>query len=129
VIEEVSIGCKAEVMNAPVFILKKTGVYDLTYPVMAGNELVGFIRVGISGQRYAERFSEIVRKAVIAMLGILLVGIAVSQIIAVGITRPILRLSSAADKLSRQNWESPISVKGRDEISKLGHAFNQMALP
>lgn len=127
-IEEVSIGCTTEEMNAPVFILKKTGVYDLTHPVMAGNELVGFIRVGISGQRYAERFSEIVKKAVIAMLGILLVGIAVSQIIAVGITRPILRLSAAADKLSRQNWESPISVKGRDEISKLGHAFNQMAL-
>lgn len=127
-IEEVSIDCKAEEMNAPVFILKKTGVYDLTRPVMAGNELVGFIRVGISVQRYAERFSEIVKKAVIAMLGILLVGIAVSQIIAVGITRPILRLSAAADKLSRQNWESPISVKGRDEISKLGHAFNQMAL-
>src|SRR5512139_896868 len=127
-IEEVAIDCKAEEMNAPVFILKKTGVYDLTRPVMAGNELVGFIRVGISVQRYAERFSEIVKKAVIAMLGILLVGIAVSQIIAVGITRPILRLSAAAVKLSRQNWESPISVKGRDEISKLGHAFNQMAL-
>ena len=127
-IEEVSISCKAEEMNAPVFILKKTGVYDLTHPVMAGNELVGFIRVGVSVQRYVERFSEIVKKAVIAMLGILLVGIAVSQIIAVGITRPILRLSAAADKLSRQNWESPVSVKGRDEISKLGHAFNQMAL-
>jgi methyl-accepting chemotaxis protein len=128
VIEEISIDCKAEGMNAPVFIIKKTGAYDLTHPVMAGGELVGFIRVGISGQRYAERFAEIVKKAVIAMLGILLVGIAVSQIIAVGITRPILRLSDAADKLSRQNWESPISVKGRDEISKLGHAFNQMAL-
>jgi signal transduction histidine kinase len=127
-IEEVSISCKAEEMNAPVFILKKTGVYDLTHPVMAGNELVGFIRVGISGQRYLERFSEIVKKAAIAMLGILLIGIAVSQIIAVGITGPILRLSEAADKLSRQNWESPISIKGSDEISKLGHAFNQMAL-
>lgn len=126
--EEESIGCKAEEMNASVFVLKKTGVYDLINPIMAGNELVGFIRVGISGQRYAERFSEIVKKAAVAMLGILLVGIAVSQIIAVGITRPILRLSDAADKLSRQNWESPISVKGRDEISKLSHAFNQMAL-
>ena len=128
VIEEIPIDCKAAEMNAPVFIIKKTGAYDLTHPVMAGSKLVGFIRVGISGQRYAERFAEIVKKAAIAMLGILLVGIAVSQIIALGITRPILRLSDAADKLSRQNWESPISVKGRDEISKLGHAFNQMAL-
>lgn len=128
VLEEVSIGCEAEEMNAPVFILKKTGVYDLTLPVMAGNERVGFIRVGISGQRYAERFSEIVQKAAVALLGILLVGIAFSQIIAVGITKPILQLSDAAERLSRQNWESPIPVKGRDEISRLGHTFNQMAL-
>jgi signal transduction histidine kinase len=95
---------------------------------MAGNERVGFIRVGISGQRYAERFSEIVQKAAVALLGILLVGIAFSQIIAVGITKPILQLSDAAERLSRQNWESPIPVKGRDEISRLGHTFNQMAL-
>jgi signal transduction histidine kinase len=128
VLEEVSIGCKAEEMNAPVFILKKTGVYDLTLPVLAGNERVGFIRVGISGQRYAERFSKIVQKAAVALLGILLVGIAFSQIIAVGITKPILQLSDAAERLSRQNWESPIPVKGRDEISRLGHTFNQMAL-
>jgi signal transduction histidine kinase len=128
VIEKISIECKAEEMSAPVFILKKSGAYDLTHPVMAGRKLVGFIRVGISGQRYAERFAEIVKKAAIAMLSILLIGIAVSQIIAVGITRPILRLSDAADKLSTQNWEFPITVKGRDEISKLGHAFNQMAL-
>jgi len=127
-IEEISLDCKAAGMNAPVFILTKTGAYELTHPVMTGSELVGFIRVGISGQRYRERFAEIVKKAAIAMLGILLVGIAVSQIVAVGITRPILRLSDAADKLSRHNWESPIPVKGRDEISKLGHAFNQMAL-
>jgi signal transduction histidine kinase len=128
VLEEVSISCQAEEMNAPAFILKKTGVYDLTLPVMAGNERVGFIRVGISGQRYAERFSEIVKKAAVALLGILLVGIAFSQVIAVGITKPILQLSDAAEKLSRQNLASPVLVKGRDEISRLGRTFNQMAL-
>jgi signal transduction histidine kinase len=127
-IEEISIDCKAGEMNAPAFIHKKTGAYDLIHPVMAGSDLVGFIRVGISGQRYAERFAEIVKKAAIAMLGILLVGIALSRIIAVGITSPILRLSDAADKLRRQDWESPVPVRGRDEISNLGHAFNQMAL-
>ncbi len=120
--------CDAKQMNASVFVIKKTGVYDLTLPVTAGKDRVGFIQVGISGQRYAEHFSEIVKKAAVALLGILLVGIAFSQIIAAGITRPILQLSDAAEKLSRRNWEAPLPVKGRNEISRLGRTFNQMAL-
>ncbi len=82
----------------------------------------------MSGEQYEEKFYGIMRKSVVALLGILLVGLAFSQIVALGITRPILRLSEAAEKLSLQNWDTPLPVKGSDEISKLGHAFNQMAL-
>jgi signal transduction histidine kinase len=128
VLSDVALSPEARQMRAPLFTVKKPGIYDLTFPVLAGSERVGFVRVGISGQRYAEKFSGITKKAVVALLGILFVGIAFSQIIALGITRPISQLSDAAEKLSRQNWDSPLPVKGRDEISKLGHAFNQMAL-
>ncbi len=55
-------------------------------------------------------------------------GLAFSRIIAVAITRPIQHLSEAAEKLGRQNWDSPLPVRGTDEIGKLSTAFNQMAL-
>ena len=125
---DVALRCDAQNSSEPVFQTKKNGVYDLTHPVLLGSELIGFIRVGISAQRYEQKFIGIMKKAVAALLGILLVGMAFSQIIALGITRPILQLSIAAEKFSQQNWDTPLPVNGTDEISKLGHAFNQMAL-
>lgn len=126
--EEVLLGCEAIHFKEPVFQLKNNGVYDLIFPVMAGDEKVGYIRVGFSGQRYAEKFSTIMKKSFLALFIILLVGLAFSHFISLGITKPIQQLSEAVEKFSRQNWDSPLEVKGRDEISKLGQAFNQMAL-
>ena len=126
--DEVLLNCETPHLQEPVFRIKESGVYDLTLPVLLVDERVGFIRVGISGHRYEQRFTGIMKKAAVALLGILLVGMAFSQIIALSITKPILRLSEAAAELSQQNWDTPLPVKGSDEISKLGHAFNQMAL-
>lgn len=127
-IDDVSLSPEMRRATAPVFLFKQAGVYDLTVPVMAGQDLAGFVRVGVSSQRYAEKFTGLVKKASVALIGILLVGMAFSQIITISITKPIRTLSDAADMLSQQNWETPLPVKGNDEISKLGHAFNQMAL-
>ncbi len=126
--DEVPFNCEATKVNEPVFQVKATGVYDLIYPVVAGGEKIGFIRVGLSGERYVNRFSAIVKKAAAALLIIILIGLVFSQIIAVSITKPIQQLSSAVEKISRQNWDTTLPVKGRDEISKLSQAFNQMAL-
>jgi signal transduction histidine kinase/HAMP domain-containing protein len=126
--DEVSLGSESVQVKEPVFKIKKKGVYDLTFPIFAGSEKIGFIRLGLSGQRYATRFSALMKKALVALIVILFIGLAFSQIIAVSITKPILQLSDAAEKFSRQNWDSTLQFKGRDEISKLGQTFNRMAL-
>jgi len=86
------------------------------------------MRVGIFGQRSSQEYTRLIKKVGIALFGILLIGLAFSQILAAGITEPIKQLNEAVDKLSHQNWDAPILVKGTNEISKLGHAFNQMTL-
>jgi signal transduction histidine kinase/HAMP domain-containing protein len=126
--DSLSLMCTPSQASGPVLLVKKGGVYDYTIPVMSGIRHVGFMRVGVSGQQYGKGLSAMVQKAGVALLGILLVGLAFSRIIAIGIIKPILRLSEAVEKLSQQNWDSPIPVKGFDEISKLGNAFNHMAL-
>jgi signal transduction histidine kinase len=128
VLPEAPLSPKVKDIQGPLFILKGPGVYDLTLPVLEGNKRVGFIRVGISSQRYAAKLTGITRQAGIALFGIFLVGMAFSQIITLGITKPILQLNNAVEKLSQQDLNFPIPIKGRDEISKLGHSFNQMAL-
>jgi len=114
--------------TVPIFLFTRAGVYDLTVPIMAGQGRVGFVRVGVSSQRYAERFTGLAKKASVALIGILLVGVAFGQIITIGITKPLRTLSDAADMLSQQNWETPFPVTVKDEFSKLGHAFNHMAV-
>ncbi len=126
--DDVPLNCNSIQLNKPSFKLKQTGVYDLVYPVVTGNQKVGYIRLGLSAQRYANRFSAILQKALVVLLIVLYLGLGFSYVIALGITKPILQLSEAAEKLSRQNWDEPIPVKGRDEISRLGQSFNQMAL-
>lgn len=127
--ESAALNCAASTqLTLPLFELKPNGVYDLLLPILGSNQKLGYVRVGLSGQRYAKKFTAVMKKSLVALVIILLLGLGFSQIIALGITKPILQLSEAAEKLSRQNWDAPFPVKGRDEISKLGQTFNQMAL-
>ncbi len=125
--DDAVLNCENAQTQAPFFSVKKHRVYDLTLPVMAGHDKVGFVRVGISGQRYEDNFISIVKKSAVAFFVILLVGIAFSQIVAINIVRPIRRLSDAAEKLSQRNWDAALPLQGTDEISKLSLTFNQMA--
>lgn len=126
--DEAVLACVPAQTHQPTFVMKKSGVCDLTLPILAGREIVGYVRVGVSGELYEKKIFAIMKKSAGALLVILLIGIAFSQIIAMGISKPILRLSDAVEKLGQQNWDAPFPVKGNDEISKLGHAFNQMSL-
>jgi signal transduction histidine kinase/HAMP domain-containing protein len=119
---------EAKQIQGPFFMRTRPEIYDVTLSVLAGNERVGFVRVGISGQQYAKKLSSIAKQAAVVLLCIILVGIVFSRIIALGISKPIVRLSEAAEMLGRQNWDSPLPIHGKDEIGKLGYAFRQMAL-
>ena len=111
----------------PRFQLVGKGVYDLVMPVLIDDVRVGFVKVGISRQGFQQQFGDVTRKAVIVGVVLLLLGLVFSQVIAAGITRPIASLSAAVDEISRQNWNKPVPVRGRDELSRLASAFNQMA--
>lgn len=125
-IDDFSLSASARETRSPVF-LRREGGYDLTVPVISGHERVGSIRVGLSGSELTRKSVNAKWKASVALIGILLVGMAFSQIIAISITKPILRISHAAEQLSQQNWETQLPEVGKDEISKLSRAFNQMA--
>jgi signal transduction histidine kinase len=111
----------------PKFQLVGKGVYDLVMPVLIDNARIGFVKVGIFRQDFQQQFSDVTKKAIIAGAVLLLLGLMLSQVIAAGITRPIAGLSAAVDELCRQNWRTPVPVRGKDELSRLAHAFNQMA--
>lgn len=103
-------------------------IYDFILPVPVDEAPVGFVKLGISAQSVQQRFSIFETKTISLIVTVLLLGLLFSQIIAAGINKPIARLNTAFDELGRQNWKIPIPIQGRDELSRMANAFNQMAL-
>ncbi|MEK6745163.1 MAG: ATP-binding protein [Nitrospirota bacterium] len=114
--------------SGPRFLRLTDNIYDLTLPVFVDEISVGFVKVGISAQRVQQRFGIFATKTISLVVIVLLLGLLFSQIIAAGINKPITRLNAAIDELGRQNWKTPIPIQGRDELSRMANAFNQMAL-
>lgn len=126
--EAVSLSVPARETTTPVFDKRVSGVYDLTAPIMADQDRVGFVRVGISSVEMASKSSAVLRQGAVALLGVLFVSMAFSQIITIGITRPIRNISKAVEQVGQQNWDVSPPDAGKDEISKLAQAFHQMTV-
>jgi len=71
----------------------------------------------------AKAESMVWRAAVIVLLGI----VAVSLLLAGGITRPIRRLVEATDKVAEGQLDVHLAVKSHDEVGQLTEHFNHMA--
>ncbi len=123
-------GLDASMLRAaePRFRQTGSGLFELVMPVLSGDMVAGYVRVGISDRRYEQQLREVSKKAIVIVVPILFIGLLFSQIIAAGIVKPVARLGAAVDELGRQNWKSPIPVTGKDEISRLANAFNRMAM-
>jgi adenylate cyclase len=59
-------------------------------------------------------------------IGGLLAGVIIGYLFARGISRPIKSLQIAAAEVEQGNLTHRVTIRSRDEFSRLGHAFNQM---
>ncbi len=81
-----------------------------------------------AGQARARALEVRTWRAVTGALAVSLVlALAASALLAYRMARSLGRLSSATRSLAAGTWTGPLPVEGRDEISELGRAFNQMA--
>jgi two-component system NtrC family sensor kinase len=90
-------------------------------------KIIGILYVGI----LEEKFVDMRNKAIAIFLGITLAGMAIvliiSSFMAKGVLQPIKRLVFASQQLAKGNFEQEVKLKSKDEIGKLGEAFNLMA--
>lgn len=74
-----------------------------------------------------EAVSTIRTQLVWISVGLLLVATACSFVIARSLTRPILKISAAAQEIARGNLNTRVDIRSRDELGRLGSDFNVMS--
>ncbi len=89
-------------------------------------DLLGVFLVGSSRRELVAQLAFIRSLAIVVGGAGILLGMILSWWIAARVTRPIVRLARAADAVAAGNWDARVPVRGRDEVGRLGHAFNKM---
>lgn len=100
-------------------------VYDITYPIKDG--LLGFVRVGLRKSFVDEQINRTLLYigAVIA-IGTLIIILVALAVITVQVTRPVIKLTEAANEISMGNFNTPIEVKAKNELQVLAVAIDRM---
>jgi two-component system nitrogen regulation sensor histidine kinase NtrY len=89
-------------------------------------DLLGIFLVG-SSQRALVTELAFIRSLAILVGGVgILLGIVVSWWISARVTRPLAQLSRTVDEVAAGNWSARVEVHSRDEVGRLGTAFNRM---
>jgi len=86
------------------------------------------IHMPISVEEYGDLFASIRRRSLFVFLGVFLIGTVLSTGLAARVTRPLRRLDSGIRRLSEGDLDVQVEVQGKDEVARLGRAFNDMAL-
>lgn len=105
-------------------------VIDLSYPVKAGDLILGTVRIGLNTnwlQEEKDRTRQTIFTFSIAAAVLVLAGIFLALRIANTITRPIFHLRKEAEKIGRGDYDSFVSINRNDEIGELAASFNRMA--
>jgi two-component system, OmpR family, phosphate regulon sensor histidine kinase PhoR len=114
--------------------LSETVGYEMMYaavPMQSDGKILGYVRIAVPVKTIQNHLAEISRVLLIAALLAILVSILLALWISMQATRPLRKLTQAANQISRDLQEgnlylSPINPTTFDEIGDLTHAFNAM---
>jgi HAMP domain-containing protein len=99
-------------------------VYETQVPVLDGQ--LGAAYVGL----WADTVQQDVRATVLPIVGLiaicLVVGTAVSVMLASKTVRPILELKSIADDISRGHLDNTVAIQSNDEVGELARSLERM---
>jgi two-component system, NtrC family, nitrogen regulation sensor histidine kinase NtrY len=89
-------------------------------------DLLGIFLVGSSQRELVTELAFIRSLAIVVGGAGILLGILFSWWIAARVTRPLARLARTVDQVAAGDWSARVDVRSRDEVGRLGTAFNDM---
>jgi len=103
--------------------------YDLSFPLLdAVGKIQGIVRIGVKLKAINSQVYVLLLWAVgISSLCFILAIALIYGFISKFITKPIMVMEKAADRIASGDLTSSINIAGRDEVASLGETINRMA--
>jgi two-component system response regulator HydG len=97
---------------------------DIAWPIFEGKG--GVLRLGFSEMLYRQRVIGLWLQMSALTFGILLLAVAGTLFFVKRITRPLVALAQATQKIDQGELSVRVGVQGQDEVGKLATSFNHM---
>ncbi len=113
--------------NAESFVVLQTEeglVWDIAMPIFDGR--LGTVRVGISDQFLRETLGLLLSQMRLTVALVLVISLLAATFLTWVLTRPILELVSATQRIGRGDFSARVRPWANDEVGELARAFNQM---
>ena len=107
-------------------LYKGNDLVDVAAPVLAGEELVGWARIGLGQERVRANLAQVVINGLWFTLAAILAGIAFAWFMARGLTRDISTLVRAAESIRRGLGRERARLDRPDELGQLAADFDRM---
>ena len=104
----------------------KGAVLDLGVPLLNGE--IGVLRMGISEESIRKDVNGIVLRIVLFSLLVMLAGGGIAVSFSRVLTRPLVKLTKAAEAFGRGETTQEVTISSHDEIATLARIFNAMVV-
>jgi len=108
------------------FLITDKTLVDISSPIFANEQLIGWARVAISQKKINDGLQVITRDGIYYTLFAIVVGSIFALIVARGLTSGIQHLVRVSGKIAKGHEEERITFTRYDEIGQLGHTLNKM---
>ncbi len=104
--------------------------YDLSFPLFdADDNLVGAVRIGVKIKAIQSQLYELLFWALgVSVISFLVTLALVYILISKFITKPVMNMEHAAEKMASGDLTALINIYGKGEVASLGNAINKISL-
>ncbi len=96
--------------------------------VVLGNQSIGAVAAGLSTKPLDQKIETITAQGILLAIVTLAIGALLTFVFTRQITTPLIELANVAGRMAGGDLAIRVSPKSRDEIGRLGEAFNEMAV-
>ncbi|HZW24464.1 MAG TPA: ATP-binding protein [Gallionella sp.] len=110
----------------PLVLLDSTAMIDVAEPVLVGNRLVGWVRIGFGRDEMAANLRKVEMAGYLMMAVSIVATLLVAQALSGRVTGRLQQLVDVANQIHAGRRDARAKVSGSDEVSALADNFNTM---